>query len=288
MNNTVKQLSQLAKEEGYNKTALCGVGIYKTSESSDPAPLCYSQGIVIVVQGQKRVSFNQQSYDYNPDNYLVLTLPLPAECQTIVEPGKPMLALVIDLDLSVLSELVRLLDEHGGMSQSSRLTENKGLFVSKCTETLSCVVARLSDCLNSALQCDVIGKGLLREIFFHILQGPQASPLFALVSHNTHLSKMERILKHLHNNFTHNLDVEQLANMANMSSSTFHRNFKQVTASSPIQYVKKIRLNRARELLQDQGLKVKQAAAQVGYESPTQFSREFSRYFGKSPSIYNR
>ncbi len=95
---------------------------------------------------------------------------------------------------------------------------------------------------------------------------------------------MERVLKHLHNNFQGSLDVEQLASMANMSSSTFHRNFKQITSSSPIQYVKKIRLSRARELLQDQGLKVKQAAAQVGYESPTQFSREFSRYFGQSPS----
>jgi len=288
MNDMVKQLTQLATEEGYNRTALSGVGIYKTSESLEPAPLCYSQGIIIVVQGQKRVYFDQQSYDYNPDNYLVLTLPLPAECQTIVEPGKPMLALVIDLDLSVLSELVRVLDEHNGNNRNNKLTDNKGLFISRCTEALSCVVARLSDCLTSALQCDVIGKGLIREILFHILSGPQAAPLVALVSHNTHLSKMERILKHLHSNFNNQLDVEQLASMANMSSSTFHRNFKHVTASSPIQYVKKIRLNRARELLQDQGLKVKQVAAQVGYESPTQFSREFTRYFGQSPSLYNR
>ena len=170
MNNTVKQLSQLATEEGYNKTALPGVGIYKTSESSAPEPLCYSQGIIIVVQGQKRIYFNQESYDYNPDNYLVLTLPLPAECQTIVEPGKPLLALVLDLDLSVLSELVRVLDEHDSINQANRLTVNKGLFVSQCTNALSCVVIRLSDCLNSALQCDVIGQGLIREILFHIFR----------------------------------------------------------------------------------------------------------------------
>jgi len=284
MNDLIENLAILASEEGYNKTALSGVGIYKTSESTARVPLCYSQGIIIVVQGRKRIHFNQQSFDYNPDNYLTLTLPLPAECETIVEDGKPLLALAIDLDLAILNELVRVLDDHGKIKQTDNLSDNKGLFVSQSTQALSCVVSRLADCLNSPLQCDIIGKGLLREIFFHILSGPQAAPLFALVSHNTHLSRMERVLKHLHHNFQGSLDVEQLANMANMSSSTFHRNFKHITASSPIQYVKKIRLSRARELLQDQGLKVKQAAAQVGYESPTQFSREFSRYFGQSPS----
>jgi len=284
MNSLIDNLTILATEEGYNKTPLSAVGIFKASESTARVPLCYSQGIIIITQGQKRVHFNQQVFDYNPDNYLALTLPLPAECETIVEAGKPLLALVIDLDLTILNELVRVLDEHGQIKQSNSLAENKGLFVSKSTEAMSCVVTRLADCLNSPLQCDILGQGLLREIFFHILSGPQAAPLFALVSHNTHLSRMERVLKHLHSNFQNNLDVEQLASMANMSSSTFHRNFKQITASSPIQYVKKIRLSRARELLQDQGLKVKQAAAQVGYESPTQFSREFSRYFGQSPS----
>ncbi len=284
VNNLVNNLASLSTKNGYNKTAISGVGIFKASDSTPRVPLCYSQGIIIIVQGQKRVYFDQQSYDYNPDNYLVLTVPVPAECETIVEVDKPLLSLVIDLDMGILGELVRVLDDHGHVRQHEKSLENKGLFVSQCTESFSCVVARLADCLSSPLQCDIIGKGLLREIFYHVLTGPQAAPLFALVSHNTHLSRMERVLKHLHNSYQANLDVEQLAKMANMSSSTFHRNFKQVTASSPIQYVKRIRLTRARELLQDQGLKVKQAAAQVGYESATQFSREFSRYFGLSPS----
>lgn len=284
MNKLVTHLSAVATNEGYNPTPLAGVGVFKTSTSTGRVPLCYSQGVIIIVQGQKRVHFNQQVFDYNPDNYLTLTLPLPAECETIVENGKPLLALVIDLDLSLLNELVRVLDDHGKIKQSDSSSENKGLFVSKSTEALSCVISRLADCLNSPIECDIIGKGLIREIFFHMLIGSQAAPLIALVSHNTHLSRMERVLKHLHNNYQEQVDVEQLASIANMSTSTFHRNFKQITASSPIQYIKKLRLGRARELLQDKGLKVKQAAAQVGYESPTQFSREFSRYYGVSPS----
>ncbi|TLX47609.1 AraC family transcriptional regulator [Pseudoalteromonas phenolica] len=286
MQSLITQLELLAPSEGYNQTFINGVGIYKSSESAQRTPLCYSQGIIFVLQGQKRVFFDERIYTYNPDNYLVLTVPLPAECETQLTNNNPLLSLIIDFDMSVLGELVRVFDEHGKLNSSDKMSNAKGLFVSENTDALSCTLTRLVDCLGSKLQSDIIGKGLVREVFYHVLQGPQASPLFDLVSHNTHMSKMERTLKHLHNHYDDKLDVEQLASMANMSASTFHRNFKQITASSPIQYVKKLRLSKAKDLLQDQGIKVKQAAAQVGYESATQFSREFTRYFGISPSDY--
>ena len=286
MQSLISQLELLAPYEGYNQTFINGVGIYKSNESAQRTPLCYSQGIIFVLQGQKRVFFDEQIYTYNPDNYLVLTVPLPAECETQLTNNNPLLSLIIDFDMPVLGELVRVFDEHGKLNSSDKMSNAKGLFVSENTDALSCTLTRLVDCLGSKLQSDIIGKGLVREVFYHVLQGPQASPLFDLVSHNTHMSKMERTLKHLHNHYNDKLDVEQLASMANMSASTFHRNFKQITASSPIQYVKKLRLSKAKDLLQDQGIKVKQAAAQVGYESATQFSREFTRYFGISPSDY--
>ncbi|TMO56215.1 AraC family transcriptional regulator [Pseudoalteromonas phenolica] len=286
MQSLITQLELLAPSEGYNQTFINGVGVYKSSESAQRTPLCYSQGIIFVLQGQKRVFFDEQIYTYNPDNYLVLTVPLPAECETQLTNKSPLLSLIIDFDMSVLGELVRVFDEHGKLNSSDKTSNAKGLFVSENTDALSCTLTRLVNCLGSKLQSDIIGKGLVREVFYHVLQGPQASPLFDLVSHNTNMSKMERTLKHLHINYNDKLDVEQLASMANMSASTFHRNFKQITASSPIQYVKKLRLSKAKDLLQDQGIKVKQAAAQVGYESATQFSREFTRYFGISPSDY--
>jgi len=283
MKTLVERLSLLALKEGENKTNLDGVTIYKASQSIKKIPLCYSQGLIIVVQGNKKVYLENEIYTYNPDNYLVLTLPLPAECETIVEPGKPLLSLMIDFDLSQLNELVRLFDEHHMTSSLSSSKVTKGLYVSQCNFELMDVVDRLVDCLSSPLKSSVLGPGLVREVMFELLHGPQSSSLFELVSHNTQLARLEKVLKHLHDNFAQSLDVDKLAKMANMSQSTFHRNFKQMTASSPIQYVKKIRLNRARELLQDQGLRVKQAASQVGYESPSQFSREFKRYFGASP-----
>lgn len=283
MNEQINNLLLLAEEEGFNETPLKGVGVYRASRSSERVPLCYSQGIIIVVQGNKRVHHDHKTYDYNPDNYLVLALPLSAECETIVETDKPLLSLMIDFDLGLLGELVRYFDEHHEISRSAHQSETKGLFVNRCTEEMHDAITRLSRCLLSPLQCDVMGQSLVREILFYILKGRHSSPMFALVTHNTHLSRLERVLKHLNSNYQEQFDIEHLAAMANMSSSSFHRNFRQVTASSPIQYVKKIRLNRAKELLLDRGIKVKQAAAQVGYESPTQFSREFKRYFGESP-----
>jgi AraC-like DNA-binding protein len=284
MTSLVQQLMQLAKNDGYNRTALSGVGVYKTSTSVARGPLCYSQGIIFVVQGQKHIHFNQQTYCYNADNYLVLTIPLAAECETITEENEPLLAITIDLDMNLLNELVRLFHDFGQGSNSNTLQNSKSVFVSKCTPTLSQLLEKLANCLTNPLHTAALGMAIIREIYFHILSGPQAMPLFALVSHNSYLAKLDKVMKYFHANIDAKLDVEQLADMANMSTSTFHRNFKYLTASSPIQYVKKLRLNRARELLQDHGIKVKQAAAQVGYESPHQFSREFTRYFGVSPS----
>ncbi len=283
MQQSAHILSQLPLTEGYNKTPLQGVGIYKASQPIGRVPLCYAQGVIIILQGKKRIFFDNVVYDYNPDNYLVLTIPLAAECETLLDDNLPLLSLIIDFDMTVILELISQLDEHGQIDKQP-VNANKGLFVSRCTEGMSCVIQRLATCLTSPLQCDVIGKGLLKEVFFHILSGPQAAPLVALASHSTLLSRIEHVLKHVHNNYQNTFDVDQLAGMVNMSSSTFHRNFKQITSLSPMQYIKKIRLNRARELLQDQGLKVKQVAQQVGYESAAQFSREFTRYYGKAPS----
>ena len=283
MTDLIHNLLALAPNEGFNPTRLAGVGVFKASESSGRVPLCYNQGVILMAQGQKRVYLGDQVYNYNPDHYLALTLPLPAECETIVNQGEPLLSMVIDFDSAMLSELVRLYDEHHLAPKANESDDNKGLFVSHFGDELKCVVERLSDCLRSPLHSAALGKGLVREVLFHLLQGPQAASLFALASHNTHLARLERALKYLNQHYQQKLDVEQLAQLANMSPSSFHRNFRQMTSTSPIQYIKKIRLTRARQLLTDQGIKVKQAANQVGYDSPTQFSREFKRYFGLSP-----
>ncbi|MBW3138564.1 AraC family transcriptional regulator [Ferrimonas balearica] len=282
MNALAQALAPLAHSEGVNTTPLPGVWIFKASESRPREPLCYSQGIIIMAQGTKRVHLDEQVFEYNPDNYLVLTLPIPAECETVVE-DEPMLSLVVDINIGVLHQLVRLFEEHRQAPGEGRMVEGRSLYVSPLGESMQDSAVRLAQALASPLQAEALGPGLIQSLLYHALQGEQSGPLFALARHNTHLARLERALRHMHEHYQQSLDIDQLAAMANMSPSTFHRNFRQMTASSPIQYLKKLRLTRARELLQDRGLKVKQAAAMVGYESPTQFSREFKRYFGETP-----
>ncbi|RXE94953.1 AraC family transcriptional regulator [Pseudoalteromonas phenolica] len=172
MQSLITQLEQLAPSEGYNHTFIHGVGIYKSSESAVRTPLCYSQGIIFVLQGQKRVFFDEQIYTYNPDNYLVLTVPLPAECETQLTNNNPLLSLIIDFDIPVLGELVRVFDEHGKLNSSDKMSNAKGLFVSENTDALSCTLTRLVNCLSSKLQSDIIGKGLVREVFFSCIARP--------------------------------------------------------------------------------------------------------------------
>ncbi|MCG8517770.1 AraC family transcriptional regulator [Marinobacter sp. CA1] len=276
-------LEQLAEGEGYHPTILNGVGIFRSERSNQREPLCYRQGLIIMAQGTKRVYLEDQVYEYNPDNYLVLTLPVPADCEAITEPGRPLLSLVIDIDLTMLHEIVRVFDDCGRNPVAGTREPERSLFVSPAGADFRSCTLRLARALQDPVKAKVLGPGLVREILLHTLQGPGGSSLMALARHNTSLSRLEPVMKYIHTHFANALDVEQLAAMANMSSPTFHRNFRKVTSLSPIQYIKRIRLTRARDLLLDQQVQVGQAASEVGYESPSQFSREFKRFFGQPP-----
>ncbi|MGD9212400.1 MAG: helix-turn-helix domain-containing protein, partial [Desulfobacteraceae bacterium] len=161
-----------------------------------------------------------------------------------------------------------------------------GLFLSRTTPKIKNVVVRLLRAIQSPVESKVLGEGIVHELIFRIMCSENASSLYALAMKNTNLARIDKALKLIHENYQDSINVEKLADIVNMSPSSFHRAFKKVTSSSPIQYVKKIRLDKAKSLLIEQGLRVNEAATQVGYESTTQFSREFKRHFGNSPISY--
>ncbi|MCG8521263.1 MAG: AraC family transcriptional regulator, partial [Pseudomonadales bacterium] len=133
---------------------------------------------------------------------------------------------------------------------------------------------------------NILGDGIVRELIFQVLKEEKSAPLYALAMRNTNLSKVEMALKEIHGKFDQSLDIDTLAKVVNMSVSSFHHTFKEVTTSSPIQYLKKIRLVKARAYIAENGLRVNEAARKVGYESVSQFSREFKRYHGASPKDF--
>lgn len=285
--DTIAQLmASMATNDGLNSTELSGVGVYKATEYKGREPLCYNQGVIIVGQGEKRVFVGDTVHEYNSDNYLVLSVPIPAECETFATKEKPLLALLVDIEIGMLNQIINQMDEHIDHSLLAAGDKHQGIYTAQTTPIIKDVVGRLLLSLQSQVETSVLGKGLVSELLFRILCSENAASLYALAMKNTNIARIDKALKRIHSSYKQTLPVDSLASLVNMSPSAFHRSFQDVTSSSPVQYIKKIRLNKARELLLDQGARVGEAATDVGYESAAQFSREFKRYFGNSPSEY--
>ena len=284
MEKIASLMDRLAPLDGSNATILPGTAIYRETQPKDRQPFLYNQGIVLIGQGSKRVYLGNTIYAYDPETYLVVSVPIPAECEIHASKEEPLLALIVDIDMGMLNHMLRHMDEHIDQALLERKGNRKALYVEPMTPEIQDVVVRLLTALQSPIESSVLGKGLVYELLFRIMCGENAAVLYALAMKNTNLAKIEKALKLIHASYNAAMSVDSLAALVNMSPSAFHRAFNDVTASSPIQYIKKIRLTKARDLLLEQRVRVSEAAIHVGYESAAQFSREFKRYFGNSPS----
>lgn len=286
MNNIAELMKSLAARDGVTPSDLPGVVIYKLSQYQPPTPVYYQKGIVIIGQGPKTLYLGDEKLDYDEDNYVVFTLPLPVKSEIFATEDKPHICLFIGIDMGDMSLLIDRMEDHADQSLFERDTKQPGFFVSRMTNELKDAVRRLLKVLQSPLECEVMGEGLKKEILYRVLCSENASSLYSLMMKNSNLSRIERTVKNIHNNYATPFSVDELASQVNMSTSAFHRAFKDVTTTSPIQYIKKTRLSKAREMFLMNGTRVGEAAQAVGYESATQFSREFKRYFGNSPAEF--
>lgn len=243
-------------------------------------PVMYQPGIIILFSGHKTGYLNDRVFRYDANEYLLLTVPLPFECETFATPQAPLAGLRINVDLLQLQELVM---EIGEDERFRPATSSSGINSATLSEEILCAAERLLDVLERPLDARILGKHIIREILYHVLMGPRGGALLALVSRQTHFSLISRVLRRIESQYTETLSVDQLAAEANMSVSAFHHNFKAVTSTSPLQYIKTFRLHKARMLMLHDGMKASAAALRVGYESASQFSREFKRYFGVTP-----
>lgn len=271
-------LGMLAVTEGVSPSRLDGVRLVRASRSKLRVPIVYEPSIIIVGQGRKRVYLGDQCYIYDPYNYLVLSVPLPLECETEATPEKPLLAISIKVDPVMLGELLMEMDEGGEVPGTVC-----GIYSTALTDELASATIRLLECLRSPIESRVLGPQLVREITFRVLRGEQGGALRAVAARHSRFGQIARVLRRVHQEYHRELDVETLAREANMSVSTFHHNFKAVTATSPLQYLKSIRLHKARLLMVQDGLNASIVAERVGYLSASQFSRDYKRFFGSSP-----
>jgi AraC-like DNA-binding protein len=272
-------LDEVAVHEGTHRTPVEGVEVSRVSKPVPRAPVVYQPKILVVGQGRKRGYLGDEVYTYDPFNYLVLSVPLPAECETEASTEEPLLLVAINVEPTMLGEMILEMDEPLPPAGPTP----RGISSTPMSEALGGAVIRLLECLKFLLDSRMLGRQIVREIVYRVLCGEQGGSLRALASRDDHFARIARVLRHIHAEYARPLSAEEMAKRAGMSIAAFHHHFKLVTASSPLQYLKRIRLDHAKRLMAHDGYNAGTAARAVGYESPSQFSREFKRLFGVTP-----
>ncbi|WP_240612306.1 AraC family transcriptional regulator [Salinicola lusitanus] len=273
-------LKTLAPDEGYNLTALPDVRLLRSNRPLASTPVLYDPGIVIVCQGRKRGIFGGQVYLYDAQHYLAVSVPVPFTMETDASEHEPLLAIYMHLDFKLAADLMLQIDQLGGTEPANP----RGMMSTPMDRRLGDAVLRFLEAMSRPLEAAILGPALVREIYFHVLTGEQGHSMRAALAMQGQFGKVARALRCIHASYADDLDVEQLASRAGMSVPTFHAHFKAVTHTSPMQYLKSTRLHQARLLMVRNGITAAAASAQVGYESPSQFSREFKRLFGRTPA----
>jgi len=273
-------LSDLAQGRGFSSSRLPGVKFMRATEHVPPTPITYEPSIVIVAQGRKTGRLGERTFVYDANNYLVLTAPLPFECETFGTPENPLLGLSIAVTPALVAELLVQIES----APADTDARPQAIESAPIDDALGNAAVRLLECLHSPDDARILGPQIMREITYRVLIGPLGANLRGLAAPQSHFGQITRVLNRIHADYARNFDMETLAREAGMSVSTFHAHFKNVTASSPLQYLKTIRLHKARMLMVHDGLSAAGAALQVGYESASQFSREFKRHFGGAPA----
>ena len=273
----VELLLQLAPDEGYNLTRLPDVRLLRSNRPLVRTPVLYDPGIVIVCQGAKRGWLGDQLYLYDAQHYLAVAVPVPFTMETDASAAEPLLAVYLHLDFAVLATLLLELPPAG-------LALARSMVSSPMDARLQTSVVRFLEAINDPLDAGVLGPALVREIYYRVLTGEQGHVLRAALNQQGRFGHIARAIRRIHADYAEPLSVTALAHEASMSAPTFHVHFKSVTGASPLQYLKSTRLHQARLLMVRAAMSASVAAAAVGYDSPSQFSREFRRLFGRTPS----
>ena len=267
-------------QDGTSATGVDALFVSRYSESSDFAPSLPQPALCILAQGRKEVRLADEQFAYDPLNYLVVSVSMPISGRVVeVSPDKPVLALRLDIDPV---EINTLISDAGPIGVPSR-PAGRGVYVEPIDPPMLDALLRLTRLLDTPKDIAMLAPLIRREILYRLLRSPMGYRLYEIATENSQTHRVSRAISWLNGNFEQPLRIDNLAREANLSVSTLHHRFKAMTAMSPLQYQKQLRLNEARRLMLSEGLDASAAGYRVGYESPSQFSREYSRQFGAPP-----
>jgi AraC-like DNA-binding protein len=262
------------------ETLIPGLSFFRREQPTPPISGMYVPGICLAVQGAKRVLIGKEAYVYGARRYLITSVDIPSFAQIIrASPQEPYLGLRLRFDLHEISQLMT--DRH--LPPPLAQPPSRGLATGEMTMPLLSAFQRLIDLLADPQDIPILAPVIQREISYRLLVGDQGAHLRQMATVGSRSYRVAQAIDWLKSNFARPFRVDDLASRVSMSKTTFHRHFRTVTAMSPLQYQKRWRLNEAKRLMLTERLDTATAALQVGYESASQFSREYARMFGAPP-----
>jgi AraC-like DNA-binding protein len=273
------RVERLASSQGLHATAWTSLTLFRADSVGAPTCAMYGPGLGLALQGAKQILLGQQSFLHEPASYMVNAVDVPVSAQVVrASVEAPCLCLTFRLDLQCIRELLP-----GVQLRRSAAVAASGLSISPLDGGLFDPLLRLVRLLDTPRDLEVLGPLLERELLYRLLTGEQGALLAQIATSGSQGHQVSRAIDWLRQHYDETLRIDELAARVNMSASSLHHHFRAITAMSPLQYQKQLRLYEARRLLLADQCDVATAAHRVGYESPSQFSREYSRAFGAPP-----
>ena len=284
---TETSLEQLQKRIAYwteshetSTTPIPGLSMFRLLAANEPVVSLYKPSVCLIAQGSKRVWWGKETIIYNTQNYLISSVHIPTSVQVVeASQEKPYLGLTLDLNLSEINQLMA----DSNLPAPRTQTSSRGIATGKVGEALLDAFVRLIELLDTEQDIPILAPLIQREIMYRLLVGDQGIKLRQIATVGSQSNQIANAIAWLQSNFQKTIRIGDLADQAGMSVSTFHHHFRSITALSPLQYQKHLRLQEARRLMLVENLDAGDASFEVGYDSPSQFSREYSRLFGMSP-----
>lgn len=275
-----KRIARWMRENNRLTTAIPSLTLHRWETPTEPTSYTLPPSLCLIAQGSKRVILGEDVYVYDANHFLVTSVDLPVVAQIIeASREKPYLGLTLELDLRTIAQL--MVDSNPSLPRTPR--PKRAMAVSELPLPLFNAFQRLIDLLDEPEDVPILAPLIQREIFYRLLVGEQGPRLRQIVTAGSHSHQIARAIDWLKDNFKEPLRVDNLAAYIGMSTSSFHHHFRLLTGMSPLQFQKRLRLNEARQLMLTKRMDAATASFHVGYESPSQFSREYSRLFGAPP-----
>ncbi|CAN7549260.1 AraC family transcriptional regulator N-terminal domain-containing protein [Neorhizobium tomejilense] len=278
--DAVKRFTDVQTGASPFATAIEGLTILRSDHEKRPDHLIFKPALCVVLQGAKWAVFGDRHVNYRAGQALVVSVEMPAFGRVAeASSTEPYLGLIIEFDLGIMREVMEILP---ALPEASG-DVSSGIFVSDFDGPLADCALRMVRLLDTPTAIPLLHPAIMREISYWLLTGPHGGDVVRMALGNDHTQRIVSVIHSLRDHFAESVRIEDLADKAGLSPSAFHRKFKAITSMTPLQYQKQLRLLEARRLMVAEAANVETAAFLVGYESPSQFSREYARMFGTPP-----